>query len=296
MIIGQKKQEELLERLNQEGMLSHAYLFSGLEKLGKRTLALKWVASFLGTEVEKLANHQDFILVEPFSSDPEKVTLKKEIKISQIRDLIWQLSLKPSLASRKITIINDAHLMNNHAQTCLLKTLEEPRGETLLILITDKPQKLLPTILSRLQTIKFYPVSNKEIRKYLKEQDFVQDNLEEIIQIIAGRPGLAVDLVTDLEKVKLFQRRMREVEDLSRRDLAFRFQYVKELSQDYQKAKETLELWLIYFRNRLIKAVEEEEETLRFRRIIKFIEKINFLVLTTSVNLKMALETLILEF
>ena len=296
MIIGQKKQGELLKHLSQEGRLSHAYLFSGLEKLGKRTLALEWVASFLGTEVEKLASHQDFILVEPLSSDPEKATLKKEIKISQIRDLIWQLSLKPSLASRKITIINDAHLMNNHAQTCLLKTLEEPKGETLLILITDKPQKLLPTILSRLQTIKFYPVPNKEIKEYLEKQGFVQDNLEEVIQIIAGRPGLAVDFVTDLEKVKFFQERMREVEEIAQGDLAFRFQYVKELSQDYQKARETLELWLIYFRNRLIKAVEKKEETLRFRRIIKFIEKINFLISTTSVNLKMALETLILEF
>ncbi|PIV68380.1 MAG: hypothetical protein COS07_04185, partial [Candidatus Aenigmarchaeota archaeon CG01_land_8_20_14_3_00_37_9] len=158
----------------ESGRISHAYLFCGQEKLGKKTIALEWISSLFGQDLQN-AQHPDLIFLEP--TDPpsvkdskEKPTGKKEIRISQIRELIWKLSLKPYSAPYKAVIIDQAHLMNQDAQTSLLKTLEEPKGKTFLILITEMPESLFPTIRSRVENIKFYPVKKEEIKNYLKKQ------------------------------------------------------------------------------------------------------------------------------
>lgn len=314
MIIGHQKQWDFLKKTAETAEFSHAYLFSGLEKLGKKTLALKWVSFLFGQSVENLTNHPDLIFIKPLPPDSDKFTVdqddkssslpsfrkqgsvaKEEIRISQIKDLIWRLSLKPALAKIKAAIIDNAHLMNREAQTCLLKTLEEPRGETLLILISDKPQELFPTILSRVQIIKFYPVNNQEIKDYLKKQQIDEKDLEEISEIAWGRPGIAVDFVSNSQKINLFREKIKEIEKISKADLAFRFQYVKELSTDPQKTRETLDIWTSYFRKKLINATSSRQSTSELRKILNFLQKTNFLISTTNVNSRMALDALMIE-
>ena len=160
LIIGHQKQWQYLKKLAETDKLPHALLFYGQEKLGKKTFALEFVKWLLKDDIEK-RQHPDFIFIEPE---------EKEIKISQIRELIWRLSLKPSLAPLKAAIINQAHCMNQEAQSCFLKTLEEPKGKTVLILVSEYPEALFPTILSRLQKIRFYPPKLAEMDDYLKEK------------------------------------------------------------------------------------------------------------------------------
>jgi len=297
MIIGHQKQWDFLKKTAETAKFSHAYLFSGLGKLGKRTLALKWVSFLFGQSIGNLTNHPDLIFIEPLPPDSAKTsTGKEEIRISQIKDLIWRLSLKPSLAPVKAAIIDDAHLMNEEAQTCLLKTLEEPKGKTILILITDKFQELFPTVLSRVQIIKFYPVDNQEIKDYLKKQQITEKDLEEISEIAAGRPGVAVDFVSNSQKINLFHEKIKEIEKISKSDLAFRFQYAKELSTNPQKTREALDTWTLYFRQKLINAIINRQPTSGLRKILNFLQKTNFLISTTNVNFRMALDALMLEF
>lgn len=283
MVIGHQKQWNFLKKAAKTANFSHAYLFSGSEKLGKRTLALEWISLLFGQNIK---NHPDFILVEPQT---------REIKISQIKDLIWRLSFKPDSAGMKAAIIDNAHLMNQEAQTCLLKTLEEPKGNALLILITDKAQELFPTIVSRVQTIKFYPVDNEEIKNYLKEQQVPERNREEICRLSVGRPGIAFDFVSDPQRMALFHDKIKEVEGVSKTDLAFRFRYAKELSEDTQKTRETLDAWTLYFREKLISAVNNRQSTMKLRKTLDLLQKINSLISGTNVNPKLALETLMLE-
>ena len=155
MIIGHQKQWEFLKKSFELGRATHAYLFEGQEGLGKKTLAIELAKEILKEDVSK-KHHPDYVLIEPE---------KKEIQIGQIRDFIWRLSLKPVLGQVKFAIINQAHSMNEEAQNCFLKTLEEPKGNALMILITEYPQMLLPTIRSRCEIIKFYPVKRSEIEK-----------------------------------------------------------------------------------------------------------------------------------
>ena len=148
----------------------------------------------------KLEKNPDLILIEPE---------EKEIKISQIRELIWKLSLKPYAAPLKVAIIDKSHLMNQEAQNCFLKTLEEPKENTYLVLITEHPDSLLSTILSRCQSIKFYPVSQKEIENYLKKEKINEGKIQEILKISMGRPGRAIDFISSSEKLEEWQKNIK---------------------------------------------------------------------------------------
>lgn len=297
MIIGHQKQWQFLKKSAEREKLSHAYLFSGQEKLGKKTIALEFIKFLFGQDPQN-PPHPDFILVEPIA---------KEIQISQIRDLIWKLTLKPLLAPLKVALIDQAHLMNKEAQNCFLKTLEEPKGKTLLILITEYPEILFPTILSRVQKLRFWPVKKSEIESYLKSQGISEKETREITRISMGRPGIAVDFVKSPQKLEARKKIIKELVEIIHSDLVYRFQYAKELSKDFQNLKETLDIWLSYFRDLLLerclvfplKLSDRENERapsfLKLKNILKQIQSTNFLISTTNVNPRLALEILMLE-
>src|SRR3989344_7659770 len=240
-MIGHEKQQKLLKQSAEKGRLSHAYLFSGPAQVGKKTAALE-LASFL-FKGELKNSHPDLIMVEP---DPES----GEIKIGQIRDLIWKLSLKPYSAPLKVAIIDQSQTMNQESQNCFLKTLEEPKKDTLLILISEYQKSLLPTILSRCQVINFQPLPQKEIEKMLLEKGLDPEKAKEISFISLGRPGLAIDF-TDSSKMGDFKKNIKEVANLAGADISSRLQYAKEISQK-ENLKDILATWLFYFRNLLL--------------------------------------------
>ena len=290
MIVGHKKQWQFLKKSAELGRLSHAYLFTGQEKLGKKTLALEWISLLFGQPPARLLMgvHPDFILITP---------IQKEIQISQIKDLNYRLSLRPYLASFKTAIIDQAHSMNQEAQNCFLKTLEEPRGNTILILISEYPEFLFPTIRSRSEIIKFYPLAKKEIENYLKEQGVEEKKAQVISQISQGKPGKAIDFLYLPQKLKEREALLNELIKLTKLDLTSRFQYAQKISQ-MPDLKEILNIWLSYFRENLISSLNSKVAPWKIGRLAKILEKIQetfFLISTTSVNPRLALETLMLE-
>ncbi|MDY6914848.1 MAG: DNA polymerase III subunit delta' [Candidatus Cloacimonadota bacterium] len=98
-----------------------------------------------------------------------------EIRIPFVRLLIHHLSLTANEARKKVVIIEDAHMMNLNTANAFLKTLEEPPVDSVIILTTDKPNSLLPTVLSRCQKIPFQNISRDKIEKHLKETRFLDD-------------------------------------------------------------------------------------------------------------------------
>ncbi|MDI6603020.1 MAG: hypothetical protein QME57_02790, partial [Patescibacteria group bacterium] len=273
------------------GKFSHAYLFSGQEKLGKKTVALEWISLLFGQPPTKLltGGHPDFILITP---------VQKEIQISQIKNLNYKVSLRPYLASFKAAIIDQAHSMNQEAQNCFLKTLEEPCGNTILILISEYPEFLFPTIRSRSEIIKFYPIAKKEIENYLKEQGVEERKAQVISQISQGKPGVAIDFLNQPQKLKEREVLLKEIIRLTKADLTSRFQYAQKISQ-IPELKEILNIWLSYFREKLISSLNSKVEPLKIGKLTKILDKIQstiFLISTTNVNPRLALETLMLEF
>ena len=161
MLIGHKKQWNFLKNKFENNQLSHAYLFTGADRIGKKAFATELVKlvscnnqekpcqkCFSCLSIEK-GNFPDFKIIS-------KKEDKSEIEISQIREIQNFLSYKSYYGSFKVVLIDGAELLNQEAQSCLLKTLEEPKGQTILFLISSKPDMLLPTIFSRCQTMKFF--------------------------------------------------------------------------------------------------------------------------------------------
>ena len=262
------KQRQLLRKAAELGKTPHALLFYGQGASGKRALALEFIKllncqdkNFESrpcltcrscSDIEKNV-HPDLTIVEPQEG--------KEIKISQIRDLQNSLSLKPYSAPFKAAIIDKAHLLNQEAQSAFLKILEEPRGNSLFILVSEYPEMLLPTILSRVERIRF---SSPSVREKTKEE-------KEVIE---------------------------KITKLSRQNLLARFQYAKELADSSADLKGILDIWLSFFRETLLGVINgkpSDYPVVKLRKILKTIQNISFLISTTNVNTRLALEILMLE-
>jgi DNA polymerase-3 subunit delta' len=171
-ILGHGRQKEILSRALTNGRLAHAYLFSGPDGIGKRLMALALARAIVCHEQRGCGNclacrkidhqnHPDLHILEPDGSS---------IKIEQIRSLQRDLNLKPLESPRKICLIEQADVMTVGAANALLKTLEEPRGDTLLILLTAQPNRLLETIRSRCQPLPFTRHPNNRIQEELESQ------------------------------------------------------------------------------------------------------------------------------
>jgi len=149
---GHNKNKSLLEKQLALGCLPHAYLFFGPQGVGKKTLALEFAKSILGTE--NLNNHPDFQILDA----------RGEIIIEAAKEFMSRLSLKPFVGEKKVAVINGAENLNQQSGNALLKTLEEPSPSTIIILIASG--KLLPTIVSRCQALRFYGFSRGQLRGF----------------------------------------------------------------------------------------------------------------------------------
>lgn len=186
-ISGHKRQLELLEKSVANGKLSHAYLFAGPEGVGKRMIAMKMAEALLTPQ--------------PSSLTPDLIEIdgKDGIKIEQIRELIYKLSLKPYSAKYKVAVIDAAEQMTIEAANALLKSLEEPKPYTIIILITSNPNRLPKTIISRTQKINFGLVEGREVK-------IADENYFQIFQgnSLADRL-LAVTEIAELETSEIKQ-------------------------------------------------------------------------------------------
>ncbi len=173
-IIGHERVIEILKNAIKNRHIFHCYLFSGEEAIGKKLVALAFAKTLLCKEkgLEPCNscnsclkfdnfNHPDLELIEP-----EKDLIPKK----RIDELVKSMAIAPLESERRLIIIDECDKMGIEAQNELLKTLEEPPLYINIILITSNMNSLIPTILSRAQVIKFFPVENKKIIKLLKEK------------------------------------------------------------------------------------------------------------------------------
>ena len=202
-IIGHSKILDLFDKIKENNNLSHAYCFVGPEKLGKRTVAQTLSAQFLGTELDKLGAHPDVMLVSQEMNQKTDKT-KKNIDVDQIRSLRSILQTRPLMGEYKIAIVDEAEKMSLGASNALLKTLEEPKDQTIIFLIT-KDEKLLPvTIQSRCQMIYFHSVERKVIKDFLCKKNVDKDRAEEMARFSRGLPGLALSWLADPESQDVY--------------------------------------------------------------------------------------------
>lgn len=291
MLIGHEKQWNFFRARYESGQLAHAYLFTGKEGIGKKKFAKEFV-KLINCRSEKkpcqkCANclmiekngFPDLLMISEANKKDSVFGDGGEIKIKQVREAQNFLSYKSYYGSFKSLIVDDAEKMSQESQSCFLKTFEEPKGNTVLFLITSKPDILLGTIGSRCQTVKFFRPSN------LPEN---QDKLE---------------------KEKTILKDLTSVVSLN---LPEKFKYIKSINLKEQDALEILGVFQKYLRYLLLRkigVIPEKKEAdlynqfplkkdytiLKIKKIINLVEDINNRLIFTNVNPKLALEVLLIE-
>lgn len=200
-ILGHQRQTETLRLALAKGRLHHAYLFAGPEGVGKRTLALalakaihcaERVDDFCGqcancARIED-GNHPDVRTIEPLAG-------KKEISIQQIREIEKQLNFRSFSGRKKIAVLDPATLMNLSAQNALLKTLEEPPQDSLLVLVATNTGGLLPTLRSRCLRLSFGSLQCAQLANYLASKKGLKREEADFLAAMAmGSLGTALKI------------------------------------------------------------------------------------------------------
>ena len=205
-IVGQEQAVTLLQQVVSSQKIAPAYLFVGIPGIGKRIAARAMARSLLGCSSMdcSLEQHPDLLWIEPTYSEKgnlitvsqaEARDIKKKtapkIRIEQIRQITQFLQRQPLKSDRLVVIIEDAHLMSEAPANALLKTLEEP-GKGTIILTAPSTDSLLTTIVSRCQSIRFTPLSPKNLQLVLKNNysEILADR--SLLAIAEGSPGKAI--------------------------------------------------------------------------------------------------------
>lgn len=295
--LGFIKQKDYFERLLGEGALVHAYLFHGPDMVGKRKFAFE-LYRLINLRAElKPENDPDLKFVAPPAlssevvgfvtySPPKKESSGQEITIHDVRSIRGFLATKPHSSPHKVVIIDNADRMGEEASNALLKMLEEPPPSALFILITAWPERLMPTVLSRCQPVRFMPHETGVIKKSLMSRKISAEDLELLVTLADGRLGWALDhaLPSVLKETKTA---VADFQNVLKQGIFERMQYAKEIV-DSGKVAGHVDIWLRWIR---AKGKDPKKTAAALRRLLE----LSRLVASPEFNHRMALENFLIN-
>ena len=253
-ILGNEKNKQILQKSMQNNTISHSYMFVGIQGIGKKIIAKEFAKNILCLNQDnsknctcksciefETNNNPDFSIIEPDGNS---------IKIEQIRELQKRIQEKPIISNNKVYIIDDADMMTQEAQNCLLKTLEEPPEYATIILIGSNENLFLTTIKSRCMILHFEPISNENIKKYLQNELGISNIDDEMLDIFQGSIGKAIDLK---DKKEEYEKIIAFVENLDKKDIIDLYK----LAEPIYKSKEEIFEILDYINILLLKKARQ---------------------------------------
>jgi len=248
----------------------HAWLFSGPDGVGKELAALGLAQALTCPEKPYVGcgkcsscvriakrNHPDVTWLMPEEEQVKRGlagrsdftgTPSKDIRIEQVRRLQERLSLRPLEAPHKLVLIIAAHAMTVQAQNALLKTLEEPPKDTVLVLVSSAQDKLLPTIRSRCTRATFAPLPSDFIAQKLKVLKKLDD---EPARIVASMAGGSLARALELDPKRLAERKelIERFEALQPGDARGWLQLAEVMGEDRQTAEAALDVLQVWTRD-----------------------------------------------
>ena len=255
--IGQERVVSFLEKSILAQKIANTYIFAGLKDLGKHSLALAFAHNLWRQDLAH--DNDDDAFKARLNSDLcvlQCLEDKQQISVNQAREFVRQLSLASFFNSYKIGIIKEADRLSLEAQNALLKTLEEPRTKVVIILLTESPDKLLATILSRSQLLYFYPVSKDVLYDYLLDEvPGKRSQAQEISALAEGRPLRALQWLQEPEQYQAVLELQSSALDFILSDLSHRFAWIKDNigdSPEREKIILYLQVWENLWRDALL--------------------------------------------
>ena len=258
-----------LERGLRDARLAHAYMLVGPRHVGRMTLALDIARAVncIGesppcSECEQCTRiagdlHADVRVVGLDGQDDADAAPRAAISIGQVRDVQRESSLKPYEGSCRVFIVDGAEQLTDEAANCLLKILEEPPDQVMLLLLALDGGALLPTIASRCQRLELKPLPIPLVAEELMTRGAVDhDDAERIARLSKGRLGWAIRAVTRPELLERRASTLEAIEKAVRGDLEERFQYAASVAGRFREGREAvrqeLTLWMEWWRDVLL--------------------------------------------
>ncbi len=268
-VMGQNRAVSLLQRALERGALAHAYLFVGPLHVGKMTLAVNLAQALncLATEppcvecasCQKIAsgNHADVQVVGlAHSVNSDESRLRAEIGIDQIRQIQHSASLPPFEGAYKVFIIDGAECLSTEAANCLLKTLEEPVGRVIFILLTTDDSLMPATVVSRCQRLELRPLAAGEIESALSSRGVEPAKARLLARISHGGLGWALVGAFNDDLLEQRKEKMDQLLGIMTADGEECFAYAAQLAAQFNQNRglvyEVLDLWLEYWRDLLL--------------------------------------------
>lgn len=254
-IVGQNNEKNSLINQIMNKNLSHCYIFEGPKDIGKYELSLVFAQSLLCKDFDRepcnlcsscikvnSMNHPDLHILN---------TDEKSIKREDIDELIELIYKKPYESDKKIFIINECEKMTTQAANTFLKTLEEPIGESVIILLTNNINLLLDTIVSRCQIIKLKNIDKKEIEKILKEKYNASDMNAAIASYYSkGILNKAVNIITEKDDIlKIREQVIMIFDKIINLDSNIIFEYEKYFEDQKDNIDKIIEIMMIWIRD-----------------------------------------------
>lgn len=293
--------------------LAHAYLFSGPPQVGKMTVAKYFIKSIQCQDNTRPCQECKSCLGIEKNIHPDTVIINHEdsIKIEDMRELQHKFSLKYQVGD-KIVLINNAENMTEEAANSILKFLEEPKGKTIIILVTKSKDMLLPTIVSRCQIVKFLPIPLEVIKKELYNLSKDEQKVEELANLSGGKPGLALAMLKNPKIIQEQIKVLRQLENLVKSKLHERINFVSKIGKDRNFILEILDVWLSYFRDLMLVSLNKQtpmtynflkdkltEQVSRYSKskLLKLIKDIyrTKILISHNINPRLALENLVIS-
>ncbi|NIM95131.1 MAG: DNA polymerase III subunit delta' [Anaerolineales bacterium] len=330
-MMGHEWAAKLLRSHVEQKRVRHAYLITGPEGVGKRTLTLRFaqalnclsppaLGEFCGTcRPCQLISQCAFPDLHIIESEPQDRT----VKVDQIRALQRNLSLSPYEGKRRVALLFNFHEATDQASNALLKTLEEPPPQVVILLTASSSDDLLPTIVSRCEILSLRSLPLDQLSRDLIERGEDPDRAMLLAGLSGGRPGVAIKFMDDPTVLEQRMSRLDDLIGLINNNRLGRFAYVEDwdrrLRKKYSKLSERrsecldiLDIWLSFWRDVMlvsygnsdppgnpdrvleINGIVEELSSEEIRKVIgSLMTTIN--AISRNANIRLALETHMLD-
>lgn len=285
-LVGHEWAVDMLKKHVIHGTLRHAYLIAGPPGLGRRTLAVRLTQALNCSrpaapgipcgecrDCRQIAamQHADLAIIEPTIKDPDNrkeliPDPNGEIRIQQIRDLQRTINLKPYQSRYRVLIFLRFHQANVEACNALLKTLEEAPPYAVLILTADTPEQLLPTIVSRCEVLRLRPLPVEEVQRELERRGTEAGRARLLAHLSGGRFGYALRLLEDESLLGQREERLNELQGLISASRVEKFAYAERLSRDKESMRQTILIWLSYWRDVMLRAARADSPLVNLDR------------------------------